>query len=760
MRFRRLGSLFLFLAATAACRVVPAFDASRARAHIDMLAGTIGSRPTGTPANRLAREYLVAELRGIGFDVRIQETLGIDDALGVSAPVTNIIALRNGERRDAIALVSHYDSVPEAMGALDDGIGVATCLEAARELMKAPLRHSLFVIITDGEELGLLGARAVAGDPDVASRVRAFLNFDGTGTSGRALLFEAGPGRAAALDAWARGAASPEGASFTTEIYKRLPNDTDFSIFKKLDAAGVNFAPVGDSYAYHTDRDVAARVSAATLRHEITNGITVVRRLDSGELTGNRGAAPTYVDLFGLSAIVYGPLASLVVAALAVTAGLAAWILLMRDLWRLRRVGGIVMTILWALLSAIGTVGAMTGAVAALRAMRTEVVPWYSAPHWFFLFVLSTGVLVAWMMIRAATLVPEKFRPWRDPRATWWIALPCWIAIGVAIQVAAPTAAYLVMLPLLTAGLLLVIARRHWWVRLASLVTLVVVSACALEDIVRLATFLVALLGWMPLVTPVWLYPAVFAIAALLGAPPLLALMAGLSSRASSQRWVSLTLAAAVAMTGVAAFRAEAYTSARPERRTARYVQDDTRGEAWWEIAGIEPAIGVGSPAGGTGTLWASDVGAPTPNGSIGRLNFPSVYRTSSAPRALAPADVTIATAARGSNQLDVVVKISPRENLVARIVLEPGLTPATSSLAGRVVNGQWIATLIAPPATGLTATLTFDGWTRAEPPRVVVTLTTVGLPGGEGRLRLPDWLPQATTTWRARSVFVVAPRQ
>ena len=115
------------------------------------------------------------------------------------------------------------------MGALDDGIGVAACLEAARVLSQERLTHSLLVLVTDGEESGLMGARALVIDSDVNARLRAFLNFDGTGAAGPSLLFETGPGWTSALSAWGNHATVPSGASFATEISKRLPNDTDFS---------------------------------------------------------------------------------------------------------------------------------------------------------------------------------------------------------------------------------------------------------------------------------------------------------------------------------------------------------------------------------------------------------------------------------------------------------------------------------------------------------------------------------------------------
>ena len=39
-----------------------------------MLAGTIGSRAVGTPANQRAREYIIDQLKLFGFEVRVQET--------------------------------------------------------------------------------------------------------------------------------------------------------------------------------------------------------------------------------------------------------------------------------------------------------------------------------------------------------------------------------------------------------------------------------------------------------------------------------------------------------------------------------------------------------------------------------------------------------------------------------------------------------------------------------------------------------------
>ena len=92
----------------------------------------------------------------------------------------------HAERRDtdAIGLVSHYDSSPDAPGATDDGLGVAVTLEAARVLAARGRRQwTLFALITDGEESGLMGAAGLVTDREVMNRLRAYLNLESIGSA-------------------------------------------------------------------------------------------------------------------------------------------------------------------------------------------------------------------------------------------------------------------------------------------------------------------------------------------------------------------------------------------------------------------------------------------------------------------------------------------------------------------------------------------------------------------------------------------------
>src|SRR5215211_6286553 len=129
-----LPCLFALLPAGACTRRADLFSEQNARAHVAMLAGTIGSRPVGSEANARARAYVIDQLKLYGYEVRVQEADGRRAALGRTAHVVNIIAVLQGSKPEAIGLLSHYDSAPDSPGAADDGLGVAVSLEAARVL--------------------------------------------------------------------------------------------------------------------------------------------------------------------------------------------------------------------------------------------------------------------------------------------------------------------------------------------------------------------------------------------------------------------------------------------------------------------------------------------------------------------------------------------------------------------------------------------------------------------------------------------------
>ena len=436
-------ALILALASLAGCSRqsdVP-FRVDNARAHLDRLTNA-GPRPTGSAANAAARAYLVDQLRLYGFDVRTQTVDASRPEYGRTMRVTNIVATRAGSRQDAIALVAHYDSVPVAPGAMDDGIGTAVALEAARLLAAAPaLRHTLVVLLTDGEEFGLMGAVGAMNDAELRARLKGYINLESTGSTGPAILFESGPGNETLIRAWANGAPHPHGASYALEIYKRLPNDTDFTILKQAGIPGLNLAPVGNSHTYHTSRDTADRVASDTLLHMGETVVTTMRAMDALDgLKADRDVR--FASVGERTVIVLADWQGQLLTILAIGLGLVAWIRIVRHLAAGDAIR-FVATALWGILALACAAGAMVGASWLLVASSAVHHPWYALPMRACALIVVSGALGPWLLTRLALLAPERVRYLREPASVWALTLPMWLRDhrGVRDQGAARVAA-------------------------------------------------------------------------------------------------------------------------------------------------------------------------------------------------------------------------------------------------------------------------------------------------------------------------------
>lgn len=738
------------------------FSVENARAHVDMLAGTIGSRPAGSSNNAKARAYLIDQLRLYGFDVRVQEVDAVRADQWLTARVANIIAIKPGTRREAIGLVAHYDSVPQAPGALDDGLGVAVCLEAARVLAAQEGRtHSLMVILTDGEELALMGAAAVVTDPEVTGRLRAYLNVEAIGAAGDSILFESGPRNTPLLDAWAAAAPQPRGSAYTTEIYKRLPNDTDFTLFKERDIPGLNFASVGDSYAYHTSRDTPERLQNATLRHTGESVVATAAALDRVDLTVRGRDDARYFDVAERRAFVYAPFWGRTLTIVTVLIAVVAWVRVLRFVAQ-RGVLALIVSFLWAVVAIALSIGAMIGASWLLRASREVFHPWYAQPLWLLLLLIAAGAAAPWYITRLIHLLPEGGRSLRAPAAVWALTLPIWAALAASIEYLAPAASHLWVVPLLAASVccLVIPLSAAWLLRIASALIAFVSGVLWLRDALMLYQFMVALLGRLPVVTPYWLFPAFVAFVAVMVAPPIVAATAGAIRGRLLQTAIGASLLLAIAVSMTFAYRADAYTPERPLRRLARYVHDVPVGQSTWEVTGNEPGLDLSLSA-AEAAKWrqVSREDARSMSPLITPLNSPFMFR-SEAPPIEAPVDVAASITSRGG-ETDLEITIVPRqESLAATIVMPPGVEPLRANLAGRRVGmaNRWRATFAAIPMTSgiaFRATVPAALAPKLSETVVIVNADRVGTPD---QPRVPAWLPQTHTEWTVLGRWILQP--
>lgn len=294
-------SVFAALAELRPSPVVPAsappteFSSARAMAHLQEIARE--PRPTGSARHEAVRDYLVKALTDIGCQPQVQKTKVVEN---ITAKIEG-----TGEGK-AVFLIGHYDSVSVSPGAGDNGLATASILETLRALKAGgSLRNDVVALLTDGEEDGLLGAKAFVYDNPASSDIGIVFNFDARGNRGPVLMFETSEANKWLIQEFARAVPHPVANSLMYDIYKRLPNDTDFTVFKRAGYPGLNFACINGFRYYHTAQDTVENVSEATLQHQGTYMLSLARHFGNLNLETGADGDVVYFNLPGAILVHY-----------------------------------------------------------------------------------------------------------------------------------------------------------------------------------------------------------------------------------------------------------------------------------------------------------------------------------------------------------------------------------------------------------------------------------------------------------------------
>ncbi|MEU7003331.1 M20/M25/M40 family metallo-hydrolase [Nonomuraea sp. NPDC046570] len=265
------------------------FSASRAAEHVTTALHT--PRPPGSAEHDRVHDDLLKRLRELGLQTRVQESVGITpiDDPKESIPVgamRNIVAVLPGTAPTGrIVLAAHYDSVPSGPGSADDGAGVATILEVVRTLPK-DLRNDVVVLLTDGEESGLMGAEAFVKSDPLAKGNIVVLNHEARGVRGPVMAFRTSPGNAGLMSMYGSAAPHPAADSGTAALMRILPNDTDFTVFTEAGWTGIDSAFVAGGAYYHTPLDDPAHLDRGTLQMMGDNTLALTAALGRADLAG------------------------------------------------------------------------------------------------------------------------------------------------------------------------------------------------------------------------------------------------------------------------------------------------------------------------------------------------------------------------------------------------------------------------------------------------------------------------------------------
>jgi hypothetical protein len=599
---------------------VPAQQFSAGRA-LDLLRNLLDGdtpHPVGSPADAAVREGILADLSRIGYDPQVQSAFDCNE-YGNCATVNNILARIEGtdtSASDAVLLAAHYDSVPAGPGASDDGTGVAAILEIARALKSLPApRHPIILLIDEGEEAGLLGARAFVDWHPWARQVRAAVNLEARGTSGASLMFETGSANQWIVQLFKHSASRPVTSSIFYSVYERLPSDTDMTVFKSVGEQGANFAFIGTETQYHTPLDNLANVSAPSLQHQGDNALAMALALANADLANPPEKEAVYFDVFGRLLIAWpqSRVAAIGIITALLLVGQIALLFATKRMTSREFFSGLI-----AFLMALVSTGALALILQwVLRFTGAIPVNWvaHTLPVRLVFWLLALAVVVVHGIAFA-----RRARFWGLWAGVWtW-----WTLAAIVISWAAPGMSYVLQVPACAAmivGLVIAALRkdRAFWQWTAGILPMATAATVGFAPLILIYTAI----GNMIL--------PVLAILVALVLTPLIPLCVDLGG-ADGLLAVSIPgvpiLATGLAM--FAAIIAPSYSAQAPERVNLQFWQDADSGKAQWvvepdsgrlpETIGLAAAFHTartGELPWGRGTAFladapAVDMGAPT----------------------------------------------------------------------------------------------------------------------------------------------------
>ena len=524
------------------------FSATRAlHFERDLLGGDI-PHPVGTPAHDAIRDRLAARFGALGYDVAIQRSFACS-AWVTCSPVANVVARTPGDTRpNALVLAAHYDSVPAGPGVSDDGVGVATLLETARALRHEHFRNPIVFLVTDAEEVALLGAEGFVADGGLLRNTAAVINVEARGTSGPSFLFETSRHNAWLANVIAHALPRPATSSLYYDIYELLPNDTDLTVFKRANLAGVGFAHIGRPVHYHTPLDNFANATPSTVQHHGDHVLAMARALAGIDLRQSSSGNAVWFDVLSLFVIWWPQQFSLVVA-------IIAFVLLLVAAFHLRTrprsitigVVGFFLTLLAAFLIGVG--------VNWLAGLRAHGAVWVAHP--------GPMIAAAWLVgLLAAIVVAQRLAAYAGVSGLFFGQALCWSAIAIALAIVLPGGSYLAIVPAM---------------------------ACAICALLRLSEGVAAIV--CASITAILVFPFGFALYDALGRPilPVIAVLIALAATtfapflaavAALRRPLVASIAAAIVACVAMALIVPTYETNSPRHINIEYV-DDGVGPRW-----------------------------------------------------------------------------------------------------------------------------------------------------------------------------------
>jgi Peptidase family M28 len=566
----------------------PLTEFSADRAMPALKAISQAPHPIGSAAHAAVREYLITQLKAMGLQPEIQTTTVIqpgDGGFGAGRVQNVLVRIPGKASTGAIVLDAHYDAADTGPGASDCGSCVVTGLETLRAIRsRTPLNNDLIFVFADGEEVGMLGARAFVTEHPWAKDVKLAINFEASGSRGAAVMYITSRNNQRLISEFIKAVPYPRMTSFSPAFWGLLPGaqiGCDLEEYTARGSSGFGFYYAGDTPAYHTLRDNVTEIDRRSIQHNGSYSLSLLKHfgnLDLKTLKATQNAV--YFNILP-NVVVHYPESQVLPLAVVMS------ILFMTVVWfglRTRRltIKGIGLGAIAFLLSSIGVMVLAILSWWLMRSLNPSLQVFLIGNYQANLYHLSYVILTVATMMAIYTWLYQRFQMYDLAIGS----LVVWLLLTITSSVWLPGASYLFAIPLLfnlLAWSWIVLTRNQSWIGILSL------SMAIIPGIILLLPVQVYFGSWMArfeglMNVPLSTLQMVFTILLCgLLIPQFVFFRSFPPTATRTPRWIvpGGMLLIGIILMSIATFNS-GFSAEHPRPNTISYLLDADRGEASW----------------------------------------------------------------------------------------------------------------------------------------------------------------------------------